>query len=172
MRTGHRLSPTRRAPLPPGPPKTAAERASCRHAFRVRCPDCDETFDVDVLLGRPNWGEPKCSTSRFSSRCCELGTRGCDVVHRPVSVEDEAMQISKRWTQGTGPPELAAEIVDLVARERALMGETAAQHIEVHCCVSTCCDAQPGGTTAKELADCLRASIVAAAQRRDTRMRP
>ena len=34
--------------------------------------------------------------------------------------------------------------------------EHAVKKLEQHCCVSTCCDAQPGSGTAEELAKCLR----------------
>lgn len=34
--------------------------------------------------------------------------------------------------------------------------EHAVKKLEQHCCVSTCCDAQPGARTAEELAKCLR----------------
>ena len=34
--------------------------------------------------------------------------------------------------------------------------ETAAKHIKAHSCVSSCCDAQPAGGDAAELAECVR----------------
>jgi hypothetical protein len=49
-----------------------------------------------------------------------------------------------------------AVIDRFAARIRAEAIEYAASFIEAHSCVSTCCEAQPGGDTAKELADCLR----------------
>lgn len=59
----------------------------------------------------------------------------------------------------------------MVARIRAMFGEqkerlikVAVRNVENHCCVSTCCDAQPGGTTAEELARCLKQSMERALQ--------
>jgi hypothetical protein len=41
------------------------------------------------------------------------------------------------------------------ARDAAI--EEAAVHVGNHCCVSSCCDAQPGMNEARVLADCIRA---------------
>jgi hypothetical protein len=45
---------------------------------------------------------------------------------------------------------------DLVSAQFAAGVEAAAKLVEGHCCVSTCCDAQPGASTAEELAACVR----------------
>ena len=50
-----------------------------------------------------------------------------------------------------------ATLLDEVRREGFAGGlEEAARIVAAHCCVSTCCDAQPGAVEAKALAACVR----------------
>jgi hypothetical protein len=57
---------------------------------------------------------------------------------------------------GAEVPGAGTEPHDLVSSEFLAGVEAAARLIELHCCVSTCCDAQPGSSTAEELARCVR----------------
>lgn len=70
-------------------------------------------------------------------------------------------QTAKAWvadmlSREAGPDALAYHLALLLKKERADEREAAAKDIEVHCCVSSCCDAQPSAGEAKALADCIR----------------
>jgi len=54
------------------------------------------------------------------------------------------------------------ESIQMDIEEAFIAGvEAAAKGIEDHCCVSSCCDAQPSAIVAKQLAKCIRSNIKA-----------
>jgi len=117
--------------------------------LRVAYEKCGKAFlrEVNRLRGIPPgenhaecWLMPLHDRLPLSSAC------GSSLVLQAAEKIDELTK--------TADDEAKASYYTLIGHNGGI--DAAARAIEDHCCVSTCCDAQPGASTAKELARCIR----------------
>ena len=85
-------------------------------------------------------------------------------LNRRTTVPSERMRAkAKAWLYNADHPNECAsqgevdDLATLLDEVRLNATEEAAAHVENHCCVSSCCDAQPGAGEAKAMAACVLA---------------
>jgi hypothetical protein len=147
---------------------TVPARGGPERAFGKACGRCgDDDGQVAKARVGKQWLCPGCVYEDERAKAHEEGPK---VGHLRASGEEtkvpsERMRAKARaWLYHPDHPnETASErevddLATLLDDVRRNATEEAAAHIEGHCCVSSCCDAQPGASEAKALSACVLAN--------------
>jgi len=132
---------------------------------------------IDVIVARQRAKAMKVGVAEERKRCARIADQQCRACSTAASIRASSVG-SRGETGGNDGPSGSSTAQASTPRDRADFDEDdnpldvmlaqaraegitagyelACTKIENHCCVSSCCDAQPSGGEAKELARCLR----------------